>query len=443
MPLAAADGDAEAAGRSERRVTAALASAPDAMIGVNGHGEIELVNGRAEWLFGWASADLIGRGFEVLVPSVVHDPSLWSRPGPTADPQIGLVGARVKVSALRRDGSEFPAEISLSAQDGDQQDLFVLVVVRDVSEGIELEAERQRRSRVAALDQKHQLESLGQLASGAAHDFNNLLGVVLNYTALVESAVDDRLVEADLGKIRAAVERGAALTRQLLTFARRDVVHAEPLEVTVLIRGLGPMLVRTIGEDIGLRLQVGDPPLIAVADRGQLEQIVVNLALNARDAMPKGGVLTIMLEGSASDIRDLDDVVLRIADTGTGMTPAVIARAFEPFFTTKERGRGSGLGLATVYGIVRRCGGDVSLTSDLGSGTTVTVRLPGSKLTPKSSAAAPNVGGTECVLLVEDEVQLRVGTARLLRGFGYEVVVAGDSVEAMEMSKGTATSSTS
>ena len=339
----------------------------------------------------------------------------------------------MEVSALRRDGSEFPAEISLSAQAGDQEDLFVLAVVRDVSERIELEAERQRRSRVATLDQEHQLVSLGQLASVVAHDFNNLLGVVLNYTALIESAVDDRLVEADLGKIRAAVERGAALTRQLLTFARRDVVHAEPLELTEMIRGLGPMLVRTIGEDIGLRLEVGDLPLITVADRGQMEQIVVNLALNARDAMPEGGVLTIRLEESASDVRDLDDVILRVADTGTGMTPAVMARALEPFFTTKERGLGSGLGLATVYGIVRRSGGDVSLTSDLGSGTTVAVRLPGSRLAAKPSAAVPNVGGTECVLLVEDEVQLRVGTARLLRGFGYEVVVACDGVEAMEL----------
>ena len=270
MQLAAAEGDAKAARRSERRMTAALASAADAMIGADGDGAIELVNGRAEWLFGWPSAHLIGRGFEVLLPSVVHDPSLWSRPGSAADPQLGLVRTRVEVTALRRDGSEFPAQISLSAQDGDQEDLFVLAVVRDISEGIGLEAERQRRARVAAFDQEHQLESLGQLASGVAHDFNNLLGVVLNYTALVESAVSDRRVEGDLGKIRAAVERGAALTGQLLTFARRDVVQAEPLEVTVLIRGLGPMLVRTIGEDIRLRLQVGDPPLIAVADRGQL-----------------------------------------------------------------------------------------------------------------------------------------------------------------------------
>ena len=384
MPVAAAEGDAPAGRRSERRVKAALASAADAMIGVNGHGEIEMVNRRAEWLFGWASADLIGRGFEVLVPSVVHDPSLWSRPGPTADPQIGLVGARVEVSALRRDGSEFPAEISLSAQAGDQEDLFVLAVVRDVSEGIELKAERQRRSPGRGLGPRASAGEPGAVGERCAHDFNNLLGVVLNYTALIESAVDDRLVEADLGKIRAAVERGAALTRQLLTFARRDVVHAEPLELTEMIRGLGPMLVRTIGEDIGLRLEVGDLPLITVADRGQMEQIVVNLALNARDAMPEGGVLTIRLEESSSDVRDLDDVILRVADTGTGMTPAVMARALEPFFTTKERGLGSGLGLATVYGIVRRSGGDVSLTSDFGSGTTVVFGclVPGSRQSP-------------------------------------------------------------
>jgi CheY-like chemotaxis protein len=150
--------------------------------------------------------------------------------------------------------------------------------------------------------------------------------------------------------------------------------------------------------------------------------------------MPNGGTLTITLERADSDaLRDLDDVILCVIDTGTGMSPDVAARAFEPFFTTKERGLGSGLGLATVYGIVRRCGGDVSLTSDLGSGTTVAVRLPGSKLATKSYAPASNFSGTECVLLVDDEVPLRVATARLLRGYGYEVVIACDGLEAMEL----------
>lgn len=345
------------------------------------------------------------------------------------------MGAGTSLSGRRRDGSQFPAEISLSAiVDGEVE--LVLAAVRDITERIELEKERRARSLQARQEQSHRLESLGQLAGGVAHDFNNLLGVILNYTTLIGRTVeDDETLAADLGEIRAAAERGAALTRQLLTFARRDVVHAEPVEINDVVEGVASMLSRTLGEHIELTLQLGRPPLVVMVDRHQLEHVLLNLAINARDAMTSGGTLVIRsARERRPEVAD-DDVVLRVADTGTGMPPDVVARAFEPFFSTKDHSEGSGLGLATVYGIVRRSGGSVQLDSQVGAGTTVTIRLPASTRTTSSPRPeeVPDVGGSERILLVEDEEPLRVGTARLLAAYGYDVVTAGDGLEALEV----------
>jgi len=268
------------------------------------------------------------------------------------------------------------------------------------------------------------------LAGGVAHDFNNLLGVILNYRTLIARRVTDEQVLADLLEIRAAAERAAALTRQLLTFARRDSATPEPLDLNAVVRGVGSMLVRTIGEQVDLRLELDDSkPLVVVADRHLLEQVVLNLAFNSRDAMPTGGVLTIATSLSPSGIN------LRVTDTGSGMDADVARRAFEPFFTTKPRGQGTGLGLATVYGIVQQSHGDVTIDSTVGEGTTITVVLQGAGgVEPADHASATTaVGGSERILLVEDEAALRVGTSRVLAQNGYEVVVACDGVEALEM----------
>jgi PAS domain S-box-containing protein len=435
--LAAAIRDSTTTRRAEKRFKAVLASAPDAIIGVNASGEIELVNAQAERLFGWPEEELIGQPIEILVPTRVHDQHVVHRSGYLADPRPRPMGADLLLSGRRRDGSEFPAEISLSpVVDGDA-DQLVLAAVRDITDRIELEADRHAVAAEADQEQSHLLESLGQLAGGVAHDFNNLLGVILNYGALIGRAVDDPSVHADLGEIRAAAERGAALTRQLLTFARRDTVLTEPLDLNEIVRGVGSMLERTIGERIALHVQLSDSPLIAEADRNQVEQIVINLVLNARDAMSHGGELSVTLDRApVAGGHILGDVRLRVSDTGTGMPPDVVARAFEPFFTTKDRLRGTGLGLATVYGIAHGNGGDVLIDSVVGSGTTVTVRLPGSSLASTvvpEPKAAPAVGGSERVLLVDDEQPLQVATARLLEDYGYQVVVACDGLEALEL----------
>ena len=302
------------------------------------------------------------------------------------------------------------------------------------------ERDEQARLDVAAQrEQSHRLESLGELAVGVAHDFNNLLGVILNYTTLVAKRVTDTTAAADLGEIRAAAERAAGLTRQLLTFARRDVADPEPLDVNEIVHGVASMLDRTLGAHIELRVDLADGPLVAIADRHQLEQIVLNLAINARDAMPAGGKLS-LVTSPLSPARGMayrgPDVVLRVVDTGYGMAPEVVAQAFEPFFSTKPQSQGTGMGLATVYSTVRQHGGEVTIDSAVDVGTTVTVVLRGSDATPAPAGGAAvhtPKGGHERILLVEDEAALRMGTARILVEQGYEVLVAGDGVEALEV----------
>jgi signal transduction histidine kinase len=206
------------------------------------------------------------------------------------------MGAGLQLSARRKDGTTFPAEISLSAVQEAPESLLVLASIRDVTERIELAAERQRAALEAQRERSHRLESLGQLAGGIAHDFNNLLGVILNYTALLTRRATDPTAVGDLGEIRAAAERGAALTRQLLTFARRDVANPEPVDVNEVVRGVVGMLERTLGVHIDLRLALAPGALVAIVDRQQLEQIVMNLVINSRDAMLKGGEITIATE---------------------------------------------------------------------------------------------------------------------------------------------------
>jgi PAS domain S-box-containing protein len=428
--VAAAIRDVTVSRRTEHRYRAVLASAPDATIGVDSNGRIELLNAQAEKLFGWTADALLGEQIEVLVPELDREQHGKHRAGYVADPQSRPMGAGLQLSARRKDGTTFPAEISLSAVREEPGSVLVLASIRDVTERIELAAERQREALEAQRERSHRLESLGQLAGGIAHDFNNLLGVILNYTALLARGATDPTATGDLGEIRAAAERGAALTRQLLTFARRDVANPSPVDVNDVVRSVAGMLERTLGEGIELHLELAPAPLIAVIDRQQLEQIVMNLAINSRDAMPGGGRITIVTQRLEAPL----DIALQLTDTGEGMPADVVPRAFEPFFTTKPLGKGTGLGLATVYGIVRQNDGDVRIDSEVGVGTTVTVSLRGADDPPpgRDETSGDPLGGNERILLVEDEKSLRVATARILAGHGYEVIAASDGVEALE-----------
>ena len=419
---------------SEDVLRGLLAATPDALLAVDREGTVVFVNDQVEPLFGWPRAELVGQPVERLVPSRFSAGHPRLRAGYVQGPATRPMGAGLDLWASRRDGSEFPAEISLSAVTDDSGEMLVLAAVRDVSDRLELEAERQRQALAAQREQSHRLESLGQLAGGIAHDFNNILGVILNYTTLLSRTVAGDTTKGDVEEIRAAAERGAGLVRQLLTFARRDVINPEPVDVNDVVRGVASMLGRTLGEQVDLRLELSDRTLTTVADRHQIEQIVLNLVLNARDAVAGGGRVTIATDGNVRDDGSRD-VVLRVVDTGCGMPADVLTRVFEPFFTTKPRGQGTGMGLATVHGIVHQADGQVTIASEPGEGTAVTVVLRGSDahVVVTAPMTADHVTGTGRLLLVEDEAALRVGTARILSVNGYEVLAAADGVEALEV----------
>ncbi len=305
------------------------------------------------------------------------------------------------------------------------------------------------------LHQAQRLESLGELAGGIAHDFNNLLAVIINYAAFVSHDLEAAAqlpggskwqgTLEDIEQIRRASERAANLTRQLLSFARRDVVQPEVVDVNVVVAEVEQLLRRTIGEHVELISSL-EPELSSVLmDPGQLEQVLVNLAVNARDAMPDGGRLTIETanieidESSGSGDMDIVPgayVRLRVADTGTGMPEDVLARAFDPFFTTKPPGQGTGLGLATVYGIVTQAHGHVHIYSEREIGTTLTALLPATDRQLKEPLSEPRpapVTRLLTILLVEDEYALRQVSGRILTGHGYKVIFAADGEEAMRV----------
>jgi CheY-like chemotaxis protein len=289
------------------------------------------------------------------------------------------------------------------------------------------------------------MEAVGQLAGGIAHDFNNLLTAILGSTELLLASTDsDDPRRDDMQEIGRAAHRASGLVRQLLAFSRKQVMLPRQVNLNDIVRDMGGMLRRLVGERITLKLDL-DPALGDVtADPGQIEQVIANLGVNARDAMPGGGTLTIGTANvSRVGLTSADEglpagplVVLTVKDTGIGMDEHVLAHLFEPFFTTKELGRGTGLGLATVYGIVRQSGGQIQVTSRPGEGSTFTVYLPRAEVPDGGgvgAAAAPEPvpGGTETVLVVEDEEAVRHLVCRVLRAKGYRVLQAAHAEEAL------------
>jgi len=325
---------------------------------------------------------------------------------------------------------------------------------RDVREILE------RKERLRAQSQR--LESLGQLAGGVAHDFNNLLAVILNYVSFVSEEVAAAMAVAgpepashlesagaDLVQVKKAAERAAGLTHQLLVFARRDVIRPQVLDLGTVITSVEELLRRTLGEHVKLVTSLAGDLWPVLADPGQLEQVLVNLAVNARDAMPTGGTLTIDTGNvtvdadtvaGGSQARQGRNVRLRVSDTGTGMPADVIEHVFEPFFTTKSDGGGTGLGLATVYGILTQADGDIRIYSEPGHGTTITMTLPVTA-EPAAPVAEPvpsyrRAPEGETVLVVEDEEALREVTRRIFARNGYQVITAANGLEALGIAAG-------
>ena len=451
--------------RAEAKFRGLLEAAPDAIVGVTPDGRITLVNAQAERLFGYNRAELLGQPIEILVPDRVCAVHPAHRTGYFHDPQPRPMGAGMQLAARRKDGTEFPAEISLSALDTEEGPM-VSAAIRDVTDRIEAQAERERlktaaeRERLEAqLHQSQRLESLGQLAGGVAHDFNNLLAVMLNYTTFIaeevaRAAARDggrwQQVGHDIAQVQRAGERATELTHQLLAFGRREVVRPQVLNLNTVVAEIETLLRRTLGEHVQLHTTLDGDLWPVLADPGQLEQVLVNLAVNARDAMPDGGTLSIHTANHALDeadtvrrpgLRPGQHIKLRVADTGTGIPPEIAERVFEPFFTTKPKGEGTGLGLATVYGIIVQAGGHAEITSAPGAGTAFTIFLPATDRRPSparqlvSATGRGSAGGGETILVVEDEEALREVTRRILTRNGYHVRTAANGPEALKIAE--------
>jgi PAS domain S-box-containing protein len=331
----------------------------------------------------------------------------------------------------RKDGSLIDVEITAGRIVFEGRDAS-LVLANDVSERKRLEHR---------LSETEKMEAIGRLAGGVAHDFNNLLTVIAGYTSLLLAQDTNRCEE--LEEIAHAAEQAAALTRQLLAFSRRQVMHPQVLDLNAIIAGMRSMLHRIIGDDVTVGAQLASDLAPVEADQAQIERVILNLAANARDAMPSGGRLTIETANVELDAEYVSThgegtpgphVLIAVSDTGMGMSPEVRARLFEPFFTTKEAGAGTGLGLATVFGVVKQSGGSIYVYSEEGAGTTFKIYLPAARaedVPAPAPVAEPAIArGTETIMVVEDDESVRELVRLILTSHGYEVHAVGDPSDA-------------
>ena len=369
----------------------------------------------------------------------------------------GQISQGDRIRLVRPDGEVRWAKVQLAPVVDQAKQTNFVATVEDVTEVVE--AQRQRDEMERRLRTSERLESLGELAAGVAHDFNNLLAVIVSYAQFVELGAanvtkdnpDPRLdqMRRDTDAIRGAADRAAELTRQLLIFARRDIVHPEVLDVNSVVAEAVALLGRTIGQHVQLEHDLADSLWPVTSDRGQLDQVLVNLVVNARDAVGDGGVVRL-----ATDNIDVDEptaamhgrpapgryVRITVSDDGVGMPPETVSRAFEPFFTTKPTGEGTGLGLSTVYGIVTRLGGSVSIYSESGHGTAIRVYLPASEGETANAGQSPGiadevgpVGSGALILVNDDDDEIRAVTARILTENGYEVITSDRGALALDL----------
>jgi two-component system cell cycle sensor histidine kinase/response regulator CckA len=430
-------------GRS--RLLAALERAADVVLLVDHHGRIREATGAAQELFGRGGDDLRGESFSALCLPAARA-SLGENLGRAARGGPHLFSTQI----VRGDGVVVPVEVSSRAAYDETEGLLVCIV-RDVTgralsfpvERLELENEICKLQ--LRLLQSQKLEAAGLMASGMAHDFNNLLNVIMGYAELLGRSLpqaDTRRARID--HILQAALRAGSLTRRLLTFTRQPVQQPRVVDVNAFVGETERMVRRLIGEDVELSLDLGADVGNVKVDPGQLEQVLLNLAVNARHAMPRGGTLTLTTDTARPDRADQEgtpgtDAYVRLTfkDTGVGMDKETQALIFEPFFTTRPQGEGTGLGLATVSGIVQQSGGVIEVDSEPGQGTTFRIHLPRVDEEPEPpalpAASQPGPKGNETLLLVEDQDPLRDMIAEALQLLGYRVLVAPDGEAAIEV----------
>lgn len=423
--------------RNRRQYIDLFEFAPSGLVMVDRQGRIALINRQAEEMFGWSKSELLGKPIEVLVPPGSRDAhELLRRQYQSSARRRQMADSRALLRGRRKDGTEFPAEIDLAPVQS-ESGTMIAAAIRDVTTRQLLEAE---------LAQATKMEAIGKLTGGMAHDFNNYLGVIIgNLDLLRERNIPDakarKLVEAALS----GALRGAEVTQSLLAFARRQPLNVDYVDANSRIRGIVKLLTPTLGKDVKIATALAPDLWTVKVDGAQLDSCIVNLAGNARDAMPKGGTVTI---GTANarlddhyakanpDVATGDYVMIEVSDAGGGMTKEVQARAFEPFFTTKGPGHGSGLGLSMVYGFVKQSGGHVKIYSEVGHGTSVRIYLPRGHLAAGTrdegvSAETMPRGNGEVVLVVEDNQDLREASVAQLTMLGYDVIEADGSAAAL------------
>ena len=423
---------------SSRRFSTVTQSARDAIVSTDEEGKITFWNRSAEATFGYPENEALGAPVKMLIAEADRARYASALPQPKADDLT--FGSTIELTGVRKDGLSFPAELSLAALHGAEGTAFT-AVVRDVTERKKsLDTLRQRDEQ---LRQGQKMEAIGRLAGGVAHDFNNLLMAIHGYAAsILERTNEKDLRRSDTEEILRAADLAAGLTRQLLAFSRQQVITQQAVALDQVVAGMTNMLERLIGPEIQIATKVWPDLTPVLADSTQVEQIVLNLVINARDAMPDGGRVSIELRnveldkvGVAAhpDLKPGDYVEMVIGDTGTGMDTEIAARIFEPFFTTKEGGKGTGLGLATVYGIVQQSNGSIEVQSRVGHGTTFHVYLPRAVDLGKPAPMTSGSTGTETVLLVDDDDRIRALVAGMLRKHGYNVLLASAGDQALEI----------
>jgi two-component system cell cycle sensor histidine kinase/response regulator CckA len=414
---------------------------PDVLLVVDKDRTILMSNKSVERMFGYPLDDLIGRKTDVLYFDRRQVPGQKHEIYDALEREGFHVGA---ASGRKKDGKVFPLEIitGLMKRHGGS-----VLLLRDTTE--RQRAEEMLIEREGQLRQSQKMEALGLLAGGVAHDFNNLLTSILGFSTLaLETIPEEHAARSDLREVIAAAERAAKLTSQLLTLGRKQALQVGPLEMNSVVGGMAELLRRTLSEEVVLNLELDPQSGHVLADKGGIEQVLLNLAVNARDAMPKGGQLSIQTaQVTLDEAYCLKHVGvepgaygrLLVRDSGEGMTRDVQERVFEPFFTTKERGKGTGLGLSMVYGIVRQCQGYIEFDSTPGKGSEFrvyfkTVQCGSIEGPPAAQMPAPV--GTETILIVEDEPALRTLASRVLGALGYRVLEAASRREALELCNG-------
>jgi PAS domain S-box-containing protein len=443
------------------RLAGIVSIAADAIISIDEHQLITMFNDGAEVIFGYKREEVIGKPLTILMPlrfQAAHSDHV--RTFATSEVPARRMGERGEILGRRKTGETFPAEASISRVHVGGLRIYTAVLrditerkqsqalleqrVADATRDLRLEMARREQAQ-AQLIRTQRMEAFGQLTGGIAHDFNNLLTVIIGNLELLEMRLQDEKSRTLLQRAHDAAGMGSRLTSRLLTFARRRPVEAAPLNLNEVVIGMAQLLERSLGEQVTLATSLEAAPWTVIADASEVENAILNLAINARDAMPGGGKLVIETANVTIDADSVDAGVmvsagryvrLSVSDTGCGMSEDVLRHAFEPFFTTKETGKGTGLGLSTVYGFVQQAHGAVTLYSEVGHGTTVNLYLPQAALDKTAAAdsrdsnSAPRASG-ERILLVEDNADVREVVRSQLETLGYVVSMVASGPEAL------------